>query len=77
MPRQHLCKKAGNPVKTFSTIFKTFQREVFAVTVRTKLPAHNRAAVRIEAHFKSGAAIRFPQLGERGCLGHVRLLKHK
>ncbi len=70
------------------TFFNTFQqptwvrtvpdqREVSSVTVATKLPAHDRAAVRIEAHFKACAAIRLAQLVKRGFLGHIRFVKQK
>ena len=53
------------------------QREVLTVAVAADLPTHDGAAVRVETHLKAGAAIRLPQLGERGLLGHIRLVKQK
>jgi len=41
------------------------------ITICTKLPPHDGATFRIEPDFKAEAAIRLPQLGERGLLGHI------
>jgi hypothetical protein len=48
---------------------------MLTVTVATQVPTHDGAAVRIKAHVKASAAIRLPQLGERGLFGHIRFVK--